>query len=180
MTEIFSNTKFVLIVLTVFSITALAMAFASEAFLGLEPCILCIYQRWPYAVVTLFGVIGLAMPILRRPIIALNGLAFLANSAIAVYHTGVEQKWWHSAIEACGVPPGFLDAEPQSILENIMSAPTANCAEIPWTDPLLGLSMANYNALICFALFMICVVSFVMLRPPIKLNPAIKPRTMIE
>jgi len=29
-------------------------------------------------------------------------------------------------------------------MEQIMSAQTSSCAEIPWVDPIFGLSMANY------------------------------------
>lgn len=147
------------------SLFALIAALASEAFLGLEPCILCIYQRWPYVAVIVFGIVGLAFK-RRTPIpqvmIGLSGLAFLINSGIALYHTGVEQKWWVSTVDGCLIP-GFGD-EPQSILENILSAPTARCDEIPWQDPLLGLSMANYNAVLCFGLFIVCAVSIYLLR----------------
>lgn len=153
----------VLLLLTALSVFALAAAFSSEAFLGLEPCILCVYQRWPFAAAIGFGVIGLMLrkkkPV-ARAMVALSGVTFLINSAIASYHTGVEQKWWASAVEGCTVP-NFSD-EPQSILENIMSAPTGNCAEIPWQDPLLGLSMANYNAMMCFGLFLLCAFSFIL------------------
>ncbi len=148
--------------LVILSVFALLAAFASEAFLGLEPCILCIYQRWPYAIVAFIGLIALGVrrrvPALARLSVGLSGLVFLANSAIALYHTGVEQKWWASEVEGCAVPD-FSD-EPQSILQNIMSAPTGNCAEIPWSDPLIGLSMANYNVALCFGLFALCMVSF--------------------
>ena len=157
--------------LALLSITALIAAFASEAFLGLEPCILCVYQRWPYAIVAILSLFGVILckkqkkvddgcppvPAAVPWIMFGNALVFLANSIIASYHTGVEQKWWASAVEGCAVPD-FGD-EPKSILENIMSAPTGNCAEIPWQDPLIGLSMANYNALLCFGLFVICTIS---------------------
>lgn len=132
---------------------ALIAAFASEAFLGLEPCQLCIYQRWPFAVVIAIGIIGMA---LKTPGVAvgLSGIAMLVNSGIAFYHTGIEQKWWISAVEGCTVP-NFGDT-PQSILDNILSAPTARCDEIPWQDPILGLSMANYNVLLCLGLVLLC------------------------
>lgn len=148
---------YILILMLVNSALALAAAFSSEAFLGLEPCPLCIYQRWPYAVVIIIAVIGL---FLRKNIIAARSalgacaLAFLINSGIAFYHTGVELKWWKSEVEGCSVQ--FTSDEPQSILENIMSAPTGRCDEIPWADPILGLSMANYNVALCLGLAMIC------------------------
>ncbi len=149
---------------TGFALFALAMALASEGFLGLEPCRLCIYQRWPYAVIVLLGLIGLARPRLSRTIAGLTGLAFLLNSAIAFYHTGVERHWWTSAVEGCAVP--HFGNEPQNFLENIMSTPAGRCDEIPWADPLLGLSMANYNAMLCFVFFVLSALCLSRLRNP--------------
>lgn len=161
MTRIFQNPVFILASITVFAAAALLAALASEAFLGLEPCILCIYQRWPYAAVIGFGVIGLALKkqaAVPRIMAGLSGLAFLINSGIATYHTGVEQKWWRSAVEGCAVP-NFGDTSGQSLLDNILSAPTARCDEIPWQDPIIGLSMANYNVVFCLVLALVCFYS---------------------
>lgn len=147
------------------SLGALGAALTSEVVLGLEPCMLCIYQRAPYAFAIVLGLIILIFRKNTRIVagtILLSGLAFLINSGIALYHSGVEQKWWRSAVEGCAVP-SFGD-EPQSILENILSAPTARCDEIPWADPILSLSMANYNVALCFGLFMVCVISFVLIK----------------
>jgi len=146
------------------SFLALAAAFASEIFLGLEPCILCIYQRWPFAIVIALAVIGMAAckkaensKNIGSIFVGLSGLTLAANGAIAFYHTGVEQKWWVSAVEGCAVPQ--LSGNTQNWIENIMSAPTANCAEIPWQDPIIGLSMANYNVLLGFGLAALCAYS---------------------
>lgn len=143
------------------SIFALAAALFSEVALGLEPCILCIYQRIPFVIGAILGLAGLALR--KKPafvditmgVLAVN---FMVNSGIATYHTGVEQKWWASAVEGCAVP-NFGETGEQSILENILSAPTGNCAEIPWQDPILGLSMANYNILLCLGIFVACLLS---------------------
>ncbi len=158
----------VLLGITVFSVFALSAALYSEVALGLEPCILCIYQRLPYLAIIVFGVIGLALK--RRAavpqlMIGLSGLAFLINSGFAFYHTGVEQKWWASAVEGCAVP-NFGAAAPQSILENIMSAPTGSCADIPWQDPIIGLSMANYNVAACLALAAVCAAHLIFKKHP--------------
>lgn len=143
------------------SVAALLAAFGSEAFLGLEPCQLCIYQRWPFAIVILLGVIGIAFRKvngLSEAMVGVSGVAFLTNAAIAGYHTGVEQKWWRSAFEGCAVPNWDGD-EPQSLLDNILSAPTGRCDEISWQDPLFGLSMANYNVLMGLGLAALCFLS---------------------
>ncbi len=167
------------------SFFSLAAALTAEVAFGLEPCILCIYQRIPFAAALLLSITGIIILSIRGPvssgapptgfalckiqggkreniaryIIAICGVAFLANSAIAFYHTGVELKWWRSAVEGCAAP--IFGDNPQSILENILSAPTARCDEIPWADPILGLSMANYNVIMCFGLSVVCALAFI-------------------
>ena len=155
----------VLIGITAASLFSLLAALGSEVFFGLEPCILCVYQRIPFAAVIVFGIVGLLVrhrTMVSQSMIGLSGLAFLINSGIAFYHSGVEQKWWASAFEGCLIPD-FSD-EPQSLLDNILSAPTARCDEIPWQDPLIGLSMANYNAILCFGLFAVCALSLILVQ----------------
>lgn len=146
------------------SVISLAGAIASELFLGLEPCQLCIYQRWVFVAAILVGVFGLIGRKDKRVSLAFTlagGLVFLLNSAVAFYHTGVEQKWWESALEGCGVPESFLEGDnsTQSWIDNIMAAPSAPCSLIPWQDPIIGLSMANYNMIMCFGLFAACMVA---------------------
>ena len=143
------------------SVFSLAAALYSEVALGLEPCILCIYQRIPFVIGAILGITGLFLrgkPKAVNALLGLLGFNFLVNSGIATYHTGVEQKWWMSAVEGCAVSFDNV-TETQTLLENILSAPTANCAEIPWQDPIIGLSMANYNVLLCFGIFAACALS---------------------
>lgn len=147
------------------SAIALASAFIAEVIFELEPCILCVYQRIPFVIGLALGLTGLILEYkpyngkLLLPVLSLN---FFINALIAFYHTGVERHWWRSAVEGCAAPN--FDTSPQSILENIMSAPSARCDEIPWADPILGLSMANYNVVLCLGLSIACLASFVFLR----------------
>jgi disulfide bond formation protein DsbB len=147
------------------SVVALIAAFASEAFLGLEPCKLCIYQRWPYVVAAILGTMGFiahARPRLLAGTLAGCTLSFGVNACIALYHSGVERHWWASAVEGCAVPD--FAAAPQTMLENILSAPTGRCDEIPWADPLLGLSMANYNVALGLVLAVVSLYTLMRLR----------------
>ena len=159
--------------ITIISFLALATALTSEVAFGLEPCIMCIYQRIPFAVVIVLSLIGLAVrkkTQIARGLIALSGIAFLVNAGIALYHTGIERKWWASAVEGCSVK--FEAGNPQTLLENILSAPTASCTEIAWADPVLGLSMANYNVILCLGLFVVCALSVIRLCPTRSGHPA--------
>lgn len=138
------------------SAAALGMAFISQYAFGLQPCQLCIFQRVPYAVVILlclFGIgFGHASPAAGKTLMGLVSLSFFTNAAIAFYHTGVERKWWPSMLEGCSVPN--MEGNITDVLAQIAATPAVRCDEIPWTDPFIGLSMANYNVLLCLALGM--------------------------
>ena len=82
--------------------------------------------------------------------LGLISITFLANSVIAAYHTGVERKWWPSFLEGCTIPK--MEGNITDVLAQIEASPIVRCDEIPWTDPFLGLSMANYNVLFCLVL----------------------------
>jgi disulfide bond formation protein DsbB len=154
------NVRIVFLFLIGICTAALLAAFFAEVYLGLEPCRLCIYQRWPFFITAVLGVLGLYFQSNSKIVtgaLALSGMTLLINSGIALYHSGVERHWWASAVDGCAVP--LMGGEKQSILENIMSAPTGRCDEIPWADPLFGLSMANYNVVLCLGLAVICVLS---------------------
>lgn len=154
------NSNSVLLAVLGISVFSLIAALTAEVAFGLEPCPLCLYQRIPFLMAAILAIIGLITRKnngLKIVLTALCAVLFLANTGIAFYHTGVELHWWRSAIEGCLVPS--FTTQDQSLLENILSAPSARCDEIPWADPILGLSMANYNVLLCLALFAGCALS---------------------
>ena len=89
------------------SVGAIVMAFTAQYVFGLEPCILCLYQRVPFAITAVLAALALlpfARGRSRRWLMAACGVVFLAGSALAFYHVGVEQHWW-SSVTACGGAP---------------------------------------------------------------------------
>lgn len=142
--------------------SALGIALVSQYVYGLAPCNLCVIQRYPYGIVIGLGLIGFGLSFVNRKgvsaIMGLIGLTFLANSVIAAYHSGVERKWWASFLEGCNVPK--MEGSPEEFLAKIQSVTEAvRCDEIPWADPILGLSMANYNVLFCAGLGVAALLS---------------------
>ncbi|MEO5336088.1 MAG: disulfide bond formation protein B [Magnetospirillum sp. WYHS-4] len=121
---------------------ALAMAFTAQHVFNLEPCILCIYQRIPYAAGGVLAMVVLAAPLppaLRAGLVALCGIGFLGGAAVAFYHVGVEQHWW---ISSCGgTPPTAMTL--QEMLDQAQVKPRRSCDDVNWS--FLGLSMATYN-----------------------------------
>ena len=164
-TTILSSTVIVLLLISGISAFSLAFAYTAQYVFGLEPCILCLYQRVPFAIAIFLGLTGLFFRNTSPPAslicIGLSAPVFLANAVIAFYHTGVEQKWWKSAFEACRIN---FDTSNENLLESILKAPTARCDEIPWSDPILNLSMANYNIALSLGMAVLCILSIVFIK----------------
>jgi disulfide bond formation protein DsbB len=126
------------------AIAPLLVAFASQYLGGLQPCELCIWQRWGYGGAILLGLICLALPRRLQPWGSLlTALALLVVAGLALFHVGVEQHWWQG-LAAC---TGNLDTH-QSISDlekQLMATPVIPCDRPAWT--LFGISMAGYDFL---------------------------------
>ena len=130
------------------SIAVLGTALASQYVGGLQPCVLCVYQRFPYVAVIVIAAAALFLPTgPRAAALGLAGLALLTGTGIAVFHVGVEQHWWQGTAE-CGsaVAADSLEA----LRAQVLAAPVVRCDEVPWS--LFGISMAGYNALVSLGL----------------------------
>ncbi len=133
--------KYLLPALVAASIAALALALIAQFGFGFEPCVLCSYQRIPYAMVIVLGGIGFHVEGTDRLGAAyLLGVIFTLGAALAFYHVGVEQHWWR-ATTSCG--GGSLVQDFKTFLANPLKGLSKSCDEIDWT--LFGLSMTVYN-----------------------------------
>ena len=133
------------------AIAALCIAWIAQYGFGLVPCELCYWQRYGYWAAIAIGLVAIFMPAqsaARRILLWLLGLAFLVTAGIALFHVGVEQKWWQG-LTTC---TGDLGAggSTQDILSAIENAPIVRCDEPAFV--LFGLSMAGYNLILALAL----------------------------
>ena len=132
-----------LLILAACSAIALGAAYGSQYLGGLNPCVLCLYQRIPHWIVLAAGCLA-ALPLtpahLRRPALMICGLALLTGAAIAGFHHGVEQQWWEGTSDCSATlnTGSFEDFRAQ-----ILNNPIVRCDEVPWS--MFGLSMASYN-----------------------------------
>ena len=161
--NLMSNSRHILLLCTYVSACALASAFVAEYVFGLAPCNLCIIQRWPFVVVIALGLTGYAFGRFHTGLtlftLASCSITLFANAAVAFYHSGVERKWWSSFLEGCAVPDLSAEGSVEALIAQIESSPIARCDEIPWADPILGLSMANYNVALCLGLATLSTVA---------------------
>jgi disulfide bond formation protein DsbB len=122
----------------------LAAAFAFQHLGGLAPCPLCIWQRWPHVAGAALGLAAFALGPSRpgRLTAGVAALALAAGAALALYHVGVEQRWWAGPSTCAGAGDiGALSAA--ELLERIRAAPLVRCDDVAWS--LAGLSMAAWN-----------------------------------
>ncbi|MCK2087516.1 disulfide bond formation protein B [Thauera aromatica] len=127
---------------------------------GLEPCPMCIMQRYAFALAAVLALLAAAHGPGRsgvRAYAALIGLAALGGGAIAAW-----QSWLQidpPAIPECG--PGLefmLESFPLAEALPMIFRGAGDCAVIDWT--FLGLSIANWSLLsfgatLAFAVWML-------------------------
>jgi disulfide bond formation protein DsbB len=138
------------------SLGALATALIGQFGFGLAPCVLCLYARVPYAMAAAVALLGVVLPLSpaqRRRLLVVAGLAFAGGAGLALYHVGVEEAWWISAIPGCaGRPLGgmSLDDLKAGLLE-----PLRSCTDVDFR--LAGLSLAGWNVIASTALAAGCL-----------------------
>lgn len=126
----------------------LAAAFAFQYLGGLDPCVLCVYQRWPHAAAVAIGVVALVSARKSAPVaVALVAVAaaLAASAGLAAYHVGVEQGWVEASAACTGSLADTADSI-EALRRQILAASTARCDEPAWT--FAGISMAGWNLLL--------------------------------
>ncbi|HYD05975.1 MAG TPA: disulfide bond formation protein B [Reyranella sp.] len=146
------------VIAAVFSILLLGAAYYFEYVVGLAPCEMCLWQRYPHMLAILFGLI--TVPLLVEPRVALvfglmAVLALFVTSGIGFYHAGVEQQWWQGPQACSGRVPAGLSAE--ELKKWLMSARMVRCDEIPWK--MWNISMAGWNAILSGTLAIVLSIS---------------------
>lgn len=154
---IVTNARLAAALLLVASAAVLSAAFAFQYLGGLAPCVLCLWQRYPYGVVIGLTALALVLGSYRwMPVLlAICGVTFLVGAGIAAFHVGVEQHWWQGTA-ACGATQGPAPSL-EALRAQLMAQPVVRCDDVPWA--LFGISMAGYNFIVSSVL---AVFSFAM------------------
>jgi disulfide bond formation protein DsbB len=148
------------------AVLAASIAVAGGALLfqyvgGLQPCELCLTERWPY-----YGAIAVALAALaagaRGAIwwMGLLTLIFLASAMLAAYHVGVEQHWIAGPTACTGGASGAKTAE--ELMKFLEEQQSVRCDEVQWS--LAGLSLAGWNLVTSLALLAVTAFGVMRLR----------------
>ncbi len=132
------------------SVAIVGTALLSQYVGGLQPCELCLYERWPYY--TVIPLLLLALLSGKRPIIRaaqiLSALIFAGSCALAFYHVGVEQHWI-AGPTACTGSLGNASS-PEALLRALQQQQVVQCDVVQWS--FHGISLAGLNLIVSVAL----------------------------
>ena len=140
--------------ITAIAAATLAGAWFIQLAMGIQPCPLCLEQRYAYYLAVPLGALvalAAAKDAPRAALIAglaIVALATLGNAGLGAYHAGVEWQFWQGPTECSGPVGNFGSAA--SMLERLDAVKVIRCDEVQWR--FLGLSLAGYNVLISLSM----------------------------
>jgi disulfide bond formation protein DsbB len=151
----------ILLAVLLASIAIVGSALLSQYVGGLQPCELCLAERWPYYGAIVLAGLALALDE-RRALwgIRLVALIFLGSAALAAYHVGVEQQWIAGPTACTGGGSGAKSAE--DLMKFLQNQQAVRCDEIQWS--LLGVSLAGWNLVASLGLLALTAFGYLHLR----------------
>ena len=147
-----------------YSLAMILGALFFQYVVGVLPCEMCYWQRWPFdaAIVTGLGAALLFyMHVIDRDsvrlLVWLTLLLIVVTAGIGAWQAGVEWRWWPGPSSCTG--PRFELTRTMDL-----NAPVVSCENPGWR--LFGISLAGYNFL-CSTGFV--VIAMLLLTKKIKL-----------
>ena len=146
----------------------LLVAHGFELIGHLAPCELCLGQRDVYWGALAEGGGGYALarwrPRWGRTLLLLLAAIFAGETVFALYHAGVEWRWWPGPASCTGVHSGPLTVAQMSSLLTGPKHHVVQCDQAAWR--MFGLSMAGWNALAALALTVATLVAYRRVKVP--------------
>ena len=146
------------LLVTAIAAATIAGAWYFQLVVGLQPCPLCLEQRYAYYAMIPLGLLtalaagrGTEMRWLVLAGLAILVLAALGNAVLGTYHAGVEWGFWQGPTDCTG-PVGNLGSA-GTLLERLDTVKVVRCDEVQFR--FLGLSLAGYNVLISLVMAVI-------------------------
>lgn len=130
------------------NILVILSALFIEFFLKVKPCILCIYQRYPYYIITFLSLIYFLKKDLKILLILLIILSSLASIILSTYHVGIETGLIEETTSCKTSLNNNLSKD--AILKQLESNLASSCKEVNFK--LFGFSLASINIILSLIL----------------------------
>ena len=135
------------VLLTTAGTITLGIAYGFQYVGSLQPCQLCLYQRWSWWIAVLLGLIAInfrGRELFQRIAVGYAAISILSGAVIAIFHVGVEQFWWEGHEICTGVGESAITID--ALKKQIMNTPVTRCDDTTWA--LFDITMAGYNAFV--------------------------------
>lgn len=135
--------RFPFLPILIVSAAVVGAALGSQYLGGLQPCELCLYERWPYYAAILLAALGMSIhtPRARQSALWLIAGFFAASVGLAAYHVGVEQHWIAGPSACTGGLGGA--SSPAQLLKMLEARQPVRCDVVQWS--FHGVSLAGFN-----------------------------------
>ena len=145
--------KFYIIIFSL-SFFSLIAALYVEYILDFKPCILCIYQRIPYAIAILISLIAIFIGN-RNILLIILGLTFSLGILLSGYHVSIEKGIIEPLFSCTG--ENIKSFEKEEILKSLNNI-QPDCKDVDFS--IFGVSLATLNFIISFVLTIVIVYIF--------------------
>lgn len=130
------------------SLVSLFLAFYLQIEIGLVPCKLCVWQRWPHVINILIIAIFLTLPKKQSILISAGLINVVLGTLLAGYHFGLEEGYWNNVFSCSGVQD-IENLSPKQLLNRLKNTPISSCESPQWY--IFGFSLVGLNFIVsCF------------------------------
>jgi disulfide bond formation protein DsbB len=151
-----NNAKLFFIFTIFIASCTLISAFVVE-YMGYPPCILCIYQRFPYAALVIVSIFALFLKKHHKPLLLLIMLIEVVSIGLGGFHSAIEFGWINP-LATCSSQINYANLSLEQLKSYIDTAPLADCSKPAIL--IIGLSMAQWNFIFNIFLLAISVLTF--------------------
>ena len=139
-------------VIGILSITAISSALIAEYIFNLEPCSMCLKQRYPYYFILVLFVLFLIINQFPRIWFYLGvQLASVYGLFYSIWHVGIEKKILSGPTSCSG---GLSTSESvENLKEQIIGKAVINCEDVVWS--FFGISAATINTFLLLLIFIL-------------------------
>ena len=134
------------------SFFSLATAFYIEYILGFKPCVLCLYQRIPYALALIISLMVFFYDN-KNVLLKFLALTFISSILISGYHVSIENAIIEPIFSCTGENTSIIDKE--EILNSLKDDTQVDCKDVNFS--FFGVSLATLNFLNSFVFTLVIV-----------------------
>lgn len=131
----------------ILSALILGAVYIWDVFSDVKPCILCIYERYPYWISLVLSFMGIFNKkyCFQKALLYILLITLMASFGLACYHVTVELQWV-TLPKICTVDHPVIETMADMQQSFKMKPVHSACDQVPIT--IFGLSLAQYNAIV--------------------------------